>query len=85
MIDDTVSLSLSHAGHSHVVIEEIGSLTSTDVTNPQQFAFFKGLNAPAANGILSTNVPGGLPTGVYKVRGKSSGSLSLKRSSCRRT
>ncbi|GAA5840066.1 hypothetical protein JCM3766R1_000664 [Sporobolomyces carnicolor] len=54
-------------GHSHVVIEEIGSLTSTDVTNPQQFAFFKGLNAPAANGILSTNVPGGLPTGVYKM------------------
>ncbi|GAA5959753.1 hypothetical protein JCM3765_000090 [Sporobolomyces pararoseus] len=54
-------------GHSHVVIEEIGSLTSTDVTNPQVFAFFKGLNAPASNGVLSTDVTGGLPAGVYKM------------------
>ena len=49
------------------MIEEIGSLTSTDVTNPQVFAFFKGLNAPATNGVLSTDVVGGLPAGVYKV------------------
>ncbi|GAA5876748.1 hypothetical protein JCM16303_006274 [Sporobolomyces ruberrimus] len=54
-------------GHSHVVIEEIGSLTSTDVTDPKVFAFFKGLNAPASNGVLSTDVTGGLPEGVYKM------------------
>jgi len=57
----------SFEGHSHVVIEKIGSLTSTDLTDPQVFAFFKGLNAPATNGVLSTDVAGGLPAGVYKV------------------
>lgn len=55
-------------GHSHVVIELIDSLTSTTVTDPTKFAFFKGLNDPAQNGILSATVPGGLPAGVYKVR-----------------
>lgn len=55
-------------GHSHVVIELIDSLTSTTVTDPTKFAFFKGLNDPAQNGVLSASVPGGLPAGVYKVR-----------------
>ncbi|GAA5913007.1 hypothetical protein JCM5296_003863 [Sporobolomyces johnsonii] len=54
-------------GHSHVVIESIDSLGSTTVTNPQQFAFFKGLNDPAVNGVLSTDVAGGLPAGTYKM------------------
>lgn len=54
-------------GHSHVVIELIDSLTSTTVTDPTKFAFFKGLNDPAQNGILSATVPGGLPAGVYKM------------------
>ncbi|GAA5954647.1 hypothetical protein JCM21900_006091 [Sporobolomyces salmonicolor] len=54
-------------GHSHVVIENIDSLGSTTVTNPQQFAFFKGLNDAAVNGVLSTDVAGGLPAGTYKM------------------
>ncbi|GAA5964714.1 hypothetical protein JCM8115_005704 [Rhodotorula mucilaginosa] len=54
-------------GHSHVVIELIDSLTSTTVTDPTKFAFFKGLNDPAQNGVLSATVPGGLPAGVYKM------------------
>ncbi|GAA5822089.1 hypothetical protein JCM3770_007014 [Rhodotorula araucariae] len=54
-------------GHSHVVVEQIDSLTSTAVTDPTQFAFFKGLNDPAVNGVLSTTVSGGLPEGVYKM------------------
>ncbi|GAA5883057.1 hypothetical protein JCM3774_001095 [Rhodotorula dairenensis] len=54
-------------GHSHVVIEQIDSLTSTTVTDPTKFAFFKGLNDPAQNGVLSATVPGGLPAGVYKM------------------
>ncbi|POY72139.1 hypothetical protein BMF94_4872 [Rhodotorula taiwanensis] len=53
-------------GHSHVVIEQIDSLTTTTVSDPTKFAFFKGLNDPAANGILSATVTGGLPAGVYK-------------------
>ncbi|BGP57344.1 hypothetical protein JCM8202v2_004985 [Rhodotorula sphaerocarpa] len=55
-------------GHSHVVIEQIDSLTSTTVTDPTKFAFFKGLNDRAANGVLSATVTGGLPAGVYKRR-----------------
>lgn len=54
-------------GHSHVVIEAIDSLTSTTVTNPQQFAFFKGFNAAANNGVLSAEVAGGLPAGTYRM------------------
>ncbi|TNY20563.1 hypothetical protein DMC30DRAFT_416832 [Rhodotorula diobovata] len=53
-------------GHSHVVVEQIDSLTSTTVTDPTKFAFFKGLNEPANNGVLSATVAGGLPEGVYK-------------------
>ncbi|KDQ30364.1 hypothetical protein PLEOSDRAFT_25622, partial [Pleurotus ostreatus PC15] len=54
-------------GHSHVVVEEIDSLTSTQVTNPKQFAFFKGLNAAAQGGILTADVANGLPAGVYRL------------------
>ncbi|KAL7337371.1 hypothetical protein BJY59DRAFT_704376 [Rhodotorula toruloides] len=54
-------------GHSHVVIEPIDSLTTTTVSDPTQFAFFKGLNSPAQNGILSATVTGGLPAGTYKL------------------
>ncbi|GAA5930516.1 hypothetical protein JCM3775_003791 [Rhodotorula graminis] len=54
-------------GHSHVVVEQIDSLTSTAVTDPTKFAFFKGLNDPAVNGVLSAAVKGGLPEGVYKM------------------
>jgi len=53
--------------HSHIVIEQIDSLTSTKVTDPNKFAFFQGLNAPAKNGVLSATVTGGLPAGVYKI------------------
>ncbi|GAA6006573.1 uncharacterized protein JCM10292_005993 [Rhodotorula paludigena] len=54
-------------GHSHVVVEQIDSLTSTQVTDPTQFAFFQGLNLAAVNGILSATVSGGLPEGVYRM------------------
>lgn len=54
-------------GHSHVVVEKIDSLTSTQVTNPKQFAFFKGLNAAAQGGILTADVANGLPAGVYRL------------------
>jgi hypothetical protein len=54
-------------GHSHVVIEALSSLGQTDVTDPTKFAFFKGLNDPASNGILSADVTNGLPKGFYKI------------------
>jgi len=54
-------------GHSHVVVEKLTSLDQTTPTDPNVFAFFKGLNAAAANGVLSADVAKGLPAGVYKL------------------
>ncbi|KAI0628041.1 hypothetical protein C8Q77DRAFT_1183489 [Trametes polyzona] len=54
-------------GHSHVVIEKLNSLDQTTPTDPNTFAFFKGLNDPAVNGVLSVEVGGGLPEGVYRI------------------
>jgi len=54
-------------GHSHVVIEAITSLTDTTPTNPNVFAFFKGLNDPASNGQLTADVTTGLPAGTYRL------------------
>ncbi|KZT42836.1 hypothetical protein SISSUDRAFT_979572 [Sistotremastrum suecicum HHB10207 ss-3] len=53
--------------HSHIVIESIPSLTSTAVTDPTKFAFFKGLNAAAVNGVLTADVTNGLPAGTYRI------------------
>jgi len=53
-------------GHSHIVIEQLQSLDQTTPTDPQKFAFFKGLNAAAQNGILTADVTAGLPAGVYR-------------------
>jgi hypothetical protein len=54
-------------GHSHVVIEKLDSFGQTTPTNPKVFAFFKGLNLAAVNGIMSTDVTAGLPEGSYKI------------------
>ena len=42
-------------------------MTSRTVPNNVEFAFFKGINTAAVNGILSTEVTGGLPEGTYKL------------------
>ena len=55
-------------GHSHVVIEKLDNLTQSRPTDPTQFVFFAGLNAKAdENGLLYTNVTGGLPEGAYRM------------------
>lgn len=53
-------------GHSHIVIEQLKSLTDTTPLNPSQFTFFKGLNSKAQNGVLSAEVAG-LPAGAYRM------------------
>ena len=53
-------------GHSHVAIEHITGFGQTTPTDPKIFAFYKGVNTPAVNGILSVNVTGGLPAGYYR-------------------
>ena len=53
-------------GHNHITCQTINSLTDTSIPNPQQFAFFKGLNAAAVNGALTAVVTGGLGPGFYR-------------------
>lgn len=54
-------------GHTAIVIEFLSSLTDTQPTNPAEFAFFKDLNLPAQNGVLSASVTAGLPAGAYRL------------------
>ena len=54
-------------GHSHVVIEQLDSLNQTTPNDPNKFAFFKGINGAAVNGIISADVTAGLPAGVYRM------------------
>lgn len=54
-------------GHSHVVVEKLDSLTQTTTTNPLNFAFFKGLNLAAVNGVLTATVTGGVAPGAYRL------------------
>lgn len=54
-------------GHSHVVIDFLDSLNQTTPTNPTRFAFFKGLNDAAVNGVLTADVTQGLPAGAYRL------------------
>jgi len=54
-------------GHSHFVIEQLTSLAQTTPTNPQVFAFFKGVNTPAVGGVLSVDVTAGIPDGAYRL------------------
>lgn len=54
-------------GHSHFVIEQLTSLGQTTPTNPQVFAFFKGVNTPASGGVLSVDVSAGIPDGAYRL------------------
>lgn len=43
------------------------SLDSTEPLDPKAFSFFKGINDPGKNGILTTPVTNGLPAGVYRI------------------
>lgn len=55
-------------GHAHIVIEQLDNLTQTTPTDPTKFAFFSALNGRAdAQGLLYTNVTGGLPEGSYRM------------------
>ena len=60
-------------GHSHVVIQQLTGFGQTTPIDPATFVFFKALNDPAVNGVLSTNVTGGLPTGYYRIAAFHSG------------
>ncbi|KAJ3743133.1 hypothetical protein DFH05DRAFT_1622137 [Lentinula detonsa] len=54
-------------GHTHVVIEAINGLSDTTPTDPQKFAFFKGINTAAVNGQVTADVTSGVPVGTYRI------------------
>ncbi|KAK7040626.1 hypothetical protein R3P38DRAFT_3349200 [Favolaschia claudopus] len=55
-------------GHTHIVMEPIESLTSTKLTDPKVFFFFKGVNdAQDGQGNVKATVTGGAPPGVYRM------------------
>jgi hypothetical protein len=45
-------------GHQHVTMQ---SITLDNPADPTKFVFFKGLNDPAVNDLLSVVVPKGIP------------------------
>jgi len=52
-------------GHSHITIQKI---SANNVPDARVFAFFKGLNDAAVNGVLSVVVENGLPQrGLYRI------------------
>jgi transcription initiation factor TFIID subunit 15 len=56
-----------YIGHTHCVIQQTQSLTSTELLDSTTFAFFKGINtAQDQNGLISIDVPG-LPAGTYRI------------------
>ena len=54
-------------GHTHFTVQDVGSFTSTTPLDPNVFAFFKGVNSAAVNGVVSEDVTAGLPAGAYRV------------------
>lgn len=54
-------------GHTHVVVEQLQSLTQTTPTNPKNFAFFKGVDNAAVNGQVQVAVSAGVPPGAYRL------------------
>ncbi|KAJ6566283.1 hypothetical protein B0H19DRAFT_940317 [Mycena capillaripes] len=55
-------------GHTHVVIEAIDAITSTKITNPQAFIFFKGVNDPQDGaGNVVVPVAAGVKAGAYRM------------------
>ncbi|THU90742.1 hypothetical protein K435DRAFT_596378, partial [Dendrothele bispora CBS 962.96] len=54
-------------GHTHVVVEQLQDVGQTTPTDPQVFAFFKGVNGAAVNGVVTADVTSGLPAGSYRL------------------
>ncbi|KAJ7168330.1 hypothetical protein C8R43DRAFT_984019 [Mycena crocata] len=54
-------------GHTHVVIEALSAIDQDTFTDPNTFIFFKGINTPLVNGVVSTPVAAGVPAGVYRL------------------
>lgn len=54
-------------GHSHLVIEHVTGFGQTTPTDPRVFVYYRMIGDLAVNGVLSTDVAGGLPAGYYRI------------------
>ncbi|RSH85549.1 hypothetical protein EHS25_003688 [Saitozyma podzolica] len=54
-------------GHGHITIQQMQSITSTALLNPNQFAFFQGLDFADVNGLTTVAIEGGLAAGAYRL------------------
>ncbi|KAG8899515.1 hypothetical protein FRB99_006684 [Tulasnella sp. 403] len=54
-------------GHGHVVVEAISALDATEPLDPLKFTYQQVLNKKAIDGVLSADVPGGVPAGTYRL------------------
>lgn len=54
-------------GHTHFTVTAVSSFTDTTPKDPNTFAFFKGVNGAAVNGVVSEPVTAGLPAGTYRL------------------
>jgi hypothetical protein len=52
---------------SFVIQALSGSLADTGIPDPTKFAFFKGVNTPQSNGVVSVDVTAGVPAGNYRL------------------
>jgi hypothetical protein len=53
-------------GHTHVTVQALPDIKTTEPLDPTVFAFFKGINNAAQNGVLTVDVTNGLPAGAYR-------------------
>ncbi|CAG8495211.1 12196_t:CDS:2 [Acaulospora colombiana] len=53
-------------GHSHVTVQLLPDIKSTEPLDPTTFAFFKGINTRDQGGVLTVDVTNGLPAGAYR-------------------
>ncbi|KAI0994844.1 hypothetical protein K3495_g13338 [Podosphaera aphanis] len=54
-------------GHVHVTVQSLGgSLNPTKPLDASQFEFFKGINVPGSNGLVTATVTNGLAAGFYR-------------------
>jgi len=54
-------------GHTHIVVQPIESLDSTNIPDPSLFIFFKGVDNAAKNDQVSVKIDRGLPEGFYRI------------------
>ncbi|KIM23781.1 hypothetical protein M408DRAFT_27608 [Serendipita vermifera MAFF 305830] len=54
-------------GHAHFVIEAVADYLSETPLDPVDFTFFKSIKEVPVNGVVTSRVPNGIPSGIYRM------------------